>query len=304
MSNIFFKELKINKPRFVLNGDFSSHGKMTGNMLIQIEEILIKEKPIFVIVYGDTNSTLAGSLAAVKLNIPLVHIEAGLRSFNFSMPEEINRILTDRISNILFCSSKDEVNNLYSEGLRNNVFEVGDIMFDSLLLAKNILKDSIIQRNHIFLTLHRPYNTDCIDRLIYILKQLNQIGEQIVFPIHPRTNKTLNNYNIHKSNFSNINFVEPMSYFDSIRSQIESKVVITDSGGIQKEAYWLKKKCITIRSETEWTSTLINDWNTLLFDDISNIKQVVNEIPGTYIDGLYGYGNTSHLITEALLKFY
>jgi UDP-GlcNAc3NAcA epimerase len=302
MSDVFFKELNIDLPKYLLKNTSSSHGAMTGNMLIEIEKILLVENPNIVLVYGDTNSTLAGALAAVKLNIPIIHVEAGLRSFNFNMPEEINRIITDRISDYLFCPSNESKSNLLSEGIAQNVYVVGDIMLDALMLAKKYLGDKASIKNQILLTLHRPYNIDDYDRLISLLVVLDSLNLKIIFPIHPRTKIKLTENHFDYSSFKNITIIEPLSYFDFIKLQLESVCIITDSGGIQKEAYWLKKQCITIRSETEWIETLENGWNTLVYDDFTIIPKILKSTPGNYIDNIYGSGNASDLITEILNK--
>lgn len=300
MSEVFFKELNIATPNYLLNAGSSSHGKQTAIMLVRIEEILFNEKPDYVLVYGDTNSTLAGALAAKKLNIKVIHIEAGLRSFNKSMPEEINRILTDNLSDILFAPTKVSVNNLHNEGIKNNVFNVGDVMCDSIKLAKSIIGEDVDVKDQILLTIHRPYNTDNLERLLDILHALNKLGKKIIFPIHPRTNNILSDNHINRDNYSNINFVEPVSYFELIKLQVESTCIITDSGGVQKEAYILKRKCITLRSETEWVETLENGWNTLVFDDLGKLNQEVGRIPGVYQDDIYGKGDSSFKIADIL----
>ncbi|WP_445755994.1 non-hydrolyzing UDP-N-acetylglucosamine 2-epimerase [Polaribacter sp.] len=289
-------------PKYLLKNTYSSHGAMTGNMLIEIEKILLAEKPDLVLVYGDTNSTLAGSLAAAKLNIPIAHVEAGLRSFNNTMPEEINRVITDRISNFLFCPSKESENNLKRDGIFKNVYVVGDIMFDSLLLAKKYLGDKILIKDQILLTLHRPYNTDDFDRLISLLVVLDKLKFKIIFPIHPRTKIKFLENQFDYSLFKNITIIDPLSYFDFIKLQLESTFIITDSGGVQKEAYWLKKQCVTIRSETEWVETLENGWNSLIFNDFSRIPQLLKSKPGNYLENIYGSGSSSDLISEILNK--
>jgi UDP-GlcNAc3NAcA epimerase len=300
MSDIFFNELNIDIPKYLLKNSSSYHGAMTGSMLIEIEKILLFEKPKLVLVYGDTNSTLAGALAAVKLNIPIIHIEAGLRSFNFNMPEEINRVITDRISSYLFCPSKESQSNLISEGITQNVHVVGDVMFDALLLAKKYLGDKISIKNQILLTLHRPYNTDDYERLISLLILLNSLNIKIKFPIHPRTKIKLSENQFDHTLYKNIDIIDPLSYFDFIKLQLESICIITDSGGVQKEAYWLKKQCITIRSETEWVETLNNGWNTLVYNDLTKIPEILKSKPGNYIENFYGSGNSCDLITEIL----
>jgi UDP-GlcNAc3NAcA epimerase len=301
MSDIFFDQLKIDKPNYLLNVGSGKHGKMTGIMIEKIEEVLIVEKPDFLLVYGDTNSTLAGAVAASKLNIPVIHIEAGLRSFNRNMPEEINRVITDHVSKYLFAPTNIAVHNLHNEGIIEGVYNVGDVMYDSLLLAQRIInKKKILKDSHILLTIHRPYNTDNCNRLIKILEVLNSLNTKIIFPIHPRTSTILNNNNVDLSNFINIEFIQPVSYFDLVKLQLESSCIITDSGGVQKEAYLLKKKCITLRSETEWTETLQNGWNTLVFEDLESILDIIEQKPGSYVEGVYGNGNTAYNITQKL----
>lgn len=306
MSSIFFDELKINKPKYILNVGSGKHGYQTGMMMKEIEEILVSENPDGVLVYGDTNSTLAGALTAAKLNIKVIHIEAGLRSFNKNMPEEINRILTDHISFLLFSPTKNAIDNLSNEGIKNNVFFCGDIMIDTLFLAKRFLNNnnnSKVADTYILLTIHRPYNTDDISRLTEILQQLNSIGKKIIFPTHFRTKNILSTHNEDVNKYKNIEFIEPLSYFNMIEMMMGAESVITDSGGIQKEAYALKKKCITIRSETEWTETLENGWNTLVYNDLSQLKEIPLKSPGEYKNNLYGDGNSSGEISEIISKY-
>lgn len=303
MSDIFFNQLNINKPNYTLEVGSSTHGKQTGQMLEKIEGILINEKPDGVLVYGDTNSTLAGAIAASKLHIPIIHIEAGLRSFNKTMPEEVNRILTDHVSEILFAPTDTAVSNLKNEGISKNVFNVGDVMQDTILLAKKVIGENYRQNNQILLTIHRPYNTDNTERLITILQILNKLDIEIIFPVHPRTLNILNNVNVLLSDLKNIKFQEPASYFDLIRLQLESICIITDSGGVQKEAYMLERKCITLRSETEWIETLENGWNTLVYEDLDSIFNVLKSIPNIYKNNLYGDGQASLKMAE-LIKNY
>lgn len=300
MSDVFFSELGLQKPKYNLNVGSKSHGAQTAFMLNEIEKILLNEKPDAVLVYGDTNSTIAGALAAQKINIKVIHIESGLRSYNKKMPEEVNRILTDNLSDILFAPTETAVSNLKKENIINNVFNVGDVMFDSILIAKQKISNNFENSNKILLTIHRPYNTDNTVRLTKILNLLNQLNESIVFPIHPRTRNILLNANIDLNKFNNIDFIEPVSYLELIKLQLQSFCIITDSGGVQKEAYMLKKKCITIRTETEWVETLINNWNTLIFDDLSLIKSEIYNVPGKYEEGLYGNGDSSKQINTIL----
>jgi len=264
MSRLFFEELKIAKPDFELGVGGGSHAEQTARMLVDIEKILILEKPDFVVVFGDTNSTLAGALATSKLNLPLVHIEAGLRSFNMQMPEEINRKITDNISNYLFVPTHNGLRNLENEGCLENAFLTGDIMVDSLENAKTLNKGKKTKTvlDSILVTLHRPYNVDDPEKLVDILNQLVRLKKRITFPIHPRTVKFLGS-SIH--DFSNmIDFIEPLGYLDFVAMMEYSSLIVTDSGGIQKEAYLLKKPCVTLRTETEWVETVEAGWNLLV----------------------------------------
>ena len=302
MSDVFFSELGLQLPKYNLNVGSTSHGAQTAIMLNEIEKILLKEKPDAVLVYGDTNSTIAGALAAQKINIKVIHIESGLRSYNKKMPEEVNRILTDNLSDILFAPTDTAVGNLRKENITQNVFNVGDVMFDSILLAQQKILQNFESSNKILLTIHRPYNTDNIIRLTKILDLLNNLNETIIFPIHPRTRNILLNENVGLVKYKNIEFIEPVSYLELIKLQLQSFCIITDSGGVQKEAYMLKKKCITIRTETEWVETLKNNWNTLIFDDLNLIKSEIYNLPGKYEDGLYGKGDSSLQISKILLN--
>lgn len=303
MSNVFFDQLNINAPDYMLQVGSGTHGKMTGLMLDKIEEVLMREKPDATLVYGDTNSTLAGALAASKLNIPVIHIEAGLRSFNRTMPEEVNRVMTDHISSLLFAPTQLAVSNLKNEGISKGVYEVGDVMYDALLLAKAVIGDKFAETNSVLLTLHRPYNTDAPGRLLAILKQLNALGRQVIFPVHPRTKAMLQKEGSEWNDFNNIQFIEPVSYFDLVKLQLEAHCIITDSGGIQKEAYLLKKRCITLRSETEWIETLENGWNTLVFDDLSKLAKLVDQNPGSYNSGVYGDGKSATAMRDILTQY-
>ena len=306
MSSIFFDQLKINTPKYNLDSEGKTHGSQTASMLIGIEEILLDEKPDFVLVYGDSNTTLAGALSASKLNIPIVHVEAGLRSFNKNMPEEINRILTDHTADTLFCSSPEGIHNLSKEGIKNGVFLVGDIMKDLVLhyTSKDSKLDKLYNFDYYYATLHRPYNVDNKDRLMQIFDVLNTLDHKVVFAIHPRTKVNVGKYQIDLSKFENIHVIESQSYFKNLDHITESLAVITDSGGMQKESYWLLKKCVTIRSETEWTETLRHDANTLVFENLQDIQNVINLAPKKFDDSLYGYGNTGSQIVDTLINNY
>ncbi|WP_421796964.1 non-hydrolyzing UDP-N-acetylglucosamine 2-epimerase [Haliscomenobacter sp.] len=301
MSDIFFNELSIAQPTHMLNIRSGDHGDQTGRMMIKIEEILKVEIPDMVIVYGDTNSTLAGALVASKLDIPVAHVEAGLRSFNKAMPEEINRILTDHVSNILFCPTETALNNLKQENIVVNCHIVGDVMVDMIRIAKenNVLSNTSIEPYY-FCTIHRPYNTDNAKQLLSIINALNALKFRVKFLVHPRTLNKLKDNEINLNNYQNIDFLNPMSYFECLQLQNDSILIITDSGGIQKEAYLLNKMCITIRSETEWVETINARWNTLVFDELDTLSEVVKlEKPKEHPD-FYGDGYASYRIKEIL----
>lgn len=294
MSEIFFKQLGLNIPKYHLEVGSGTHGYQTGKMLERTEEVLFKEKPDVVVVYGDTNSTLSGALAAIKLFIPIVHVEAGLRSFNKKMPEEINRVLTDHCSTILLCPTKNAVKNLEREGFTNIynsgeliplsnqysfnlsnsnpfVVNVGDVMFDVVLYSldiaskfSNILSNLRIEsKSYNVMTLHRAENTDDISRLQFFLEFVSEFSKNLItiFPIHPRTKKVIEQNNLQFS--ENIKVIEPVGYFDMLWLVKNSQKVFTDSGGLQKEAYWLEVPCITLREETEWIETIESGWNVL-----------------------------------------
>ncbi|NML35833.1 UDP-N-acetylglucosamine 2-epimerase (non-hydrolyzing) [Chitinophaga sp. G-6-1-13] len=305
MSDVFFNELKIPAPdyRFHLNGKL--HGQQTAEMMTEIEQIAVKEKPDGLLVYGDTNSTLAGALVASKLHIPIIHIEAGLRSFNREMPEEVNRVLTDHISELLFCPSNAAVENLKAEGIERNVHLCGDVMKDMLSLASGYLGDKMEGKPYYFATIHRPYNTDVTERMLVILESLNALNAPVVFAIHPRTVSRLSDYKVDLAAYKNIIAIPPVGYFDSLSYQAYSLGVITDSGGVQKEAYWLKKRCITIRKETEWLETLTGNWNQLVFDDVASIREKLDMSLSDYNEELYGTVDNSATIVSLLNdKFY
>lgn len=306
MSKIFFDELSISAPNYQFQLSSKTHGAQTGEMLTNIENVLLDEKPELLLVYGDTNSTLAGALAATKLSIPVIHIEAGLRSFNKGMPEEVNRILTDHISTYLFCSSTIGVQNLKNEGIDKNVHVSGDLMKDALRILKRKLQKPESFGEYFFATFHRPYNTDDPRRLMKIIEALNSLDSPVVFPVHPRTWNLLQSQNFKSEIFRNLYFMEPVGYIDSLRYQLYANCIITDSGGIQKEAYWLKKKCITIRTETEWTETLVGGWNTLEFDNLTNLTELVLTKPemAKFDEDLYGDGNAAKKIATIINQIF
>ncbi|MDY0362860.1 MAG: UDP-N-acetylglucosamine 2-epimerase (non-hydrolyzing) [Desulforegulaceae bacterium] len=276
MSDVFFKEMMIPKPDINLNIGSGTHGKMTGRMLEKIEEVLLDKKPDLLLVYGDTNSTLAGALAASKLHIPVAHVEAGLRSFNMKMPEEQNRILTDHISSFLFCPTETAVKNLDKEGITKNVFNTGDVMYDASLFYEKFAcppKNVEIPDDFALITLHRAENTDSYENLRNIVEALNESAVNAVMPLHPRTKKMLEQFDL-KFN-ENIRLIEPVGFFNMIYLEKKCRMVITDSGGVQKEAYFFKKPCITLREQTEWVETVEARWNELVGSDKKKIIDMV-----------------------------
>ena len=285
MSQIFFDEMEIPPPKYNLNIHGLQHGAMTAQMLEKIEEILLIEKPDAVVVYGDTNSTLAGALAAKKLHLKVVHIEAGLRSFNMKMPEEINRIITDRLSDLLLCPTETAITNLTKEGFDNfnaKVVKTGDIMKDAVCFysQKSLEKSTIIKRlelipeQFVLATIHRPENTDHSYNLNSIFKGLETIAKEmkVVLPIHPRTRNILEK---NQTNF-NISFIDPVGYFDMLALLKHCKLVVTDSGGLQKEAYFNQKYCIIAREETEWIELVQNGLAKIVGSDSQKLKEAFN----------------------------
>ena len=313
MSRIFFSEMGILKPTWQLHCGNSSHGAMTGQMLIEIEKILLENRPDYVVVYGDTNSTLAGALAASKLHIPVVHIEAGLRSFNKAMPEEINRILTDHVSTLLCCPTKTAIEHLKKENIVDGVFHVGDIMYDAAILFSNKAEkeSDIMSRLHLkeksFLlcTVHRAENTDSEKRLTQIIEAFLQIATHktpLVLPLHPRTKQYLEKYNLMekcRSN-SNIIFTEPLGFLDMVMLEKKAFTILTDSGGVQKESYFHQTPCITLREETEWTETVSSGWNQLAGYKTENILHCIEQNPERHPIDEYGNGDTAQKILGLL----
>jgi UDP-N-acetylglucosamine 2-epimerase len=328
MDKVFFEELRLPRPDYHLGVGSGSHAVQTGRMLEGVERVLEKEKPEITIVYGDTNSTLAGALAAAKLNILVGHVEAGLRSYRRSMPEETNRLLIDHLSTLLFCPTAQAVRNLSKEGIRNGdktvVKNVGDVMYDSILyysqLAEKkstILEDlnllphtphSALRTPHYYLvTLHRAENTDNPSRLKSILKALKEIGEDfpVILPLHPRTKKMMRVQHLAKE-AKGIQLIDPVCYLDMLKLEKHAKVILTDSGGVQKEAYWFRVPCVTLREETEWMETIRSGWNVLAG---SRTKSIVEEVrhravrkppPGGM--GIFGDGKASEKIVQIIAK--
>ncbi|WP_435337489.1 non-hydrolyzing UDP-N-acetylglucosamine 2-epimerase [Acinetobacter sp. LH3_13] len=308
MSDIFFEEMNIPKPKYLLQTGGKTHGAMTGQQLEQIENIFLNEKPDLVLVYGDTNSTLAGALAAAKLHIPVAHIEAGLRSFNKRMPEEINRILTDQLSDYLFVPSLLAKKNLVNEGVSSDkIFIVGDIMCDvSLYYKEKMVKpkwfDDLKLDKFILCTIHRAENTDDINKLTAIFKGLGAAKKDIILPLHPRTVNKIKEYNLNIA--KNIYIVEPVGYLEMVWLEANTDLIVTDSGGVQKEAYFHGKYCITLREETEWIELVDQGFNTLVGCDSDLIEQSLNKNYNSNLyAGIYGHGDTSNKIINIMVQY-
>ncbi len=313
MSAVFFKELNIPKANVNLGVGSGSHGWQTAQMLIRIEEILIEQKPKWVMVYGDTNSTLAGALASVKLNIPVAHVESGLRSFNREMPEEHNRVLVDHCSDMLFCPTQTAVENLSKEGITHGVHLVGDTMYDSVLQfvssarqKSTIMNDlGLKPKDYLLATIHRPYNTDVPENLLNILSAFIEIGKPVVFPVHPRTKRkiaALNNALQTKGGANNVLTIEPVGYLDMLVLEENAFSILTDSGGMQKEAYFMGVPCVTLRPETEWVETVEAGWNVVVGANREKIVNAVNSFkPNDKRPDLYGNGRAGEKILEFFL---
>lgn len=312
MSDIFFKELEIDKPKYNLHIGSGLHGEQTGKMLIEIEKILIKEDPELVLLYGDTNSTLAGALAASKLHFPIFHIEGGGRNHNLDIPEEINRILTDHVSTKIFTATETGMKELKREGLISRGINSGDVMLDRLLENINKYNDSMLlkkyklaENKYYLLTLHRPNNTDCKGKLSEILLKLNKLDKIVVFPIHPRTKTKMKEFNLDKKLYSNILFIDPLGYDEMMIFVNFSDGVLTDSGGLQKEACFLGKKCITIFDHTPWIELekigSIYVWKDLLLESLfTNLSKKISSQNSLEI---FGNGKASEKIVSEIETF-
>lgn len=317
MSDVFFRELEMREPDYNLGAGSGSHGEMTGRMLSEIEKILLKEMPDAVLVYGDTNSTLAGALAASKLKIPVAHVEAGLRSYNKGMPEEINRVLTDHVSAYLFAPTETGVKNLAKEGITDNVFNVGDVMFDVAIQVKKkignrsgeiLAKYNLESKNYILATIHRADNTDVKENLLNIWESLVYIaheGGRIFFPVHPRTLKCIKDYGLLDRDLpGNFILAEPVSYMEMILLEDNAKVIVTDSGGVQKESYFFRTPAVIPRNETEWVEIVEAGWNVLAGNGKAKIIDSINRYYNSDIDKewipFYGEGNAAGKIVDIL----
>ena len=329
MSSVFFEELNIPKPTYTFNLSAQGHSVQTAQILNELEKVLLTEKPNAVLVYGDTTTTLAGALAASKLHIPVIHIEAGLRSFNKSMPEELNRVLTDHCSSLLFCPTETAIGNLKKESINHSnglvspdypkVYLCGDIMYDnSLYFSKQsndsiLVKHSLEKNNYLLFTMHRPANTDKPHRLKHICVMIMDLADehklQVVFPIHPRTNKALQEH-LSASEYNNfinhsfIKVIEPASFLDMISLEKNCEMIVTDSGGVQKEAYFFKKPCLILRSETEWVeivaqgaAALINEGQLALNKQFEMFRFKEIEYPQ-----IFGDGNSAAFICKTIIE--
>ncbi|HEY2471981.1 MAG TPA: UDP-N-acetylglucosamine 2-epimerase (non-hydrolyzing) [Terracidiphilus sp.] len=308
MSDIFFKGLELPTADVNLNVGSGSHGAQTGAMLSGIETVLQREKPDYLLIYGDTNSTVSGALAAAKLSVKVVHVEAGLRSFNRRMPEEINRVVADHLSTLLLCTSDEGVRNLSAEGITKGVHVVGDVMADVLKWAQkrlatepsNILDELDLEQNsYLLATVHRSENTDDPERLAQILDAFNSIDEVLVFPVHPRTRKLIRegSYTLKP----HIKLINPVGYLEMVTLTSNARMILTDSGGLQKEAYWLNVPCLTMRNETEWVETVDAGWNVLVGCDSAKIFGSVRSFaPPQKHPVLYGDGHASERCVELL----
>jgi len=313
MSDVFFKQLKIPKPNWRLECGQGSHTEMTAKIMLETAAILIDEKPDYVIVYGDTNSTLAGALTAAKMHIPVVHIEAGLRSFNKAMPEEINRILTDHISDLLFCPTLAAVQNLKNENITKGVYNVGDVMYDAALAfgkyaeeTSNIMRGmKLTHKEFCLCTVHRAENTDDPTRLTSILRALVETAKPnrpVIMPLHPRTQRFIKEMNLESLALSNpyLKLIEPVNYLDMIVLERNAAVILTDSGGVQKEAYFHGTPCITLRKETEWVETVEHGWNQLAGYQTDSILHCLQNHPEQTPIDEYGKGDAAEKITEII----
>jgi UDP-GlcNAc3NAcA epimerase len=309
MSAVFFEELDIPEPDYNLGVGSGLHGVQTGRMLEATERVLLDERPDWVLVYGDTNSTLAGALAAVKLHVPVAHVEAGLRSFNRRMPEEHNRVLTDHAADLLFCPTQTAVDNLAREGITRGVHNVGDVMYDAVLYNQAIAdqRSEVLSRlglesqGYLLATVHRAENTDDPMRLAGIVEAFGMLEEPIVFPAHPRTRAALATSGM--SLAPNVHMIEPVSYLDMLSLEKNARLILTDSGGVQKEAYFFAVPCVTLREETEWVETVETGWNVVVGANAACLVRTVHSFAVPEVrPALYGDGQTAERIVKVLVQ--
>lgn len=310
MSDVFFEQLGIPEPRYQLGVGSGGHGAQTGEMMARLDPIVEEAKPDWLLVYGDTNSTLAGALVGAKLHVPVAHVEAGLRSFDNRMPEEINRLVADRVSELLLAPTKSAADQLHREGVRAHVEVVGDLMVDLAIEAAESLpaRPEILERlelqhkNFALVTIHRASNTDDREVFSRLIAGLRGIPMQVIFPVHPRTRALAMREGVGVGD--NITMIEPLSYLDMLALQLHARVVVTDSGGVQKEAITLGTPCVTMRDTTEWTETLDGGWNVLVGSDAQRIAaQAMRPVPAHRI-APYGEGGSAARIAEALVRYH
>jgi UDP-GlcNAc3NAcA epimerase len=316
MNEVFLNELGLKKPHWQLKcGGIASHTKMLAEMLVGIEKALIEANPDFVLVYGDTNSTLAGALASSQFNIPLIHVEAGLRSFNKTMPEEKNRIITDNLASLLFCPTYTAIENLAKEHITNGIFYSGDVMYDAALhygkmaekRSKILSRYRLYGRDYYLCTIHRAENTNVPERLTQIILALVEMASEehpVIFPVHPRTKVYLNNYNLNSTIETNrsVLLIEPVDYLDMIMLEKHAKTILTDSGGIQKEAYFHRVPCITLREETEWVETVNAGWNQMAGYKTEKILECMNYVHERTEIQEYGDGHAAEKIVNVMAR--
>ena len=315
MSGVFFEELRIPRPDYDLGVGSGNHGEQTGEMLIRLEKVVLGEKPDALLVYGDTNSTLAGALTASKLHIPLIHIEAGLRSYNKKMPEEINRVMTDHVSDLLFAPTETAIRNLAKEGINDSVYNVGDVMYDAVIANESIATSryelgrfEVASGDYYLATIHRAENTDNLDQLKIIFESLLKLDGDVVVPLHPRTKaklSQLDNYSeIHAA--ERLKVIEPVSYLEMLLLETNAKAIITDSGGVQKEAYFARVPCFTLRGQTEWVETVEAGWNSLVNVRETKLEEVIHNRLASrppYVENLYGDGKAADKIVAQIAKY-
>jgi len=305
MSGDFFQELGIPAPDFQLGiGKASGQAAQTARMMEGIERVCLELRPDAVLIYGDTNTTLAGALVAVKLHIPIFHVEAGIRGFNRALPEEVNRVIADTFSTLLFCPTQEAVDNLAKEGITHSGVQLtGDVMCD-MLEAKRACIHPFSDEPYYYATIHRPYNTDDPGRLRRIMTVLDSLGHPVYFPLHPRTRQRLSQGGMDAADFPNIRCLEPVGYSESLSFQAGAQCVVTDSSGVQKEAYMLRRQCITLRTETEWPDTLRHGWNRLVFAEPEQLSELVKRLPGAYEPDLFGDGHAAEKIAAAIGRYF
>jgi UDP-GlcNAc3NAcA epimerase len=313
MSEVFFEELGISPPAHNLGIAGGTHGEMTGRMLASLEQVFMRERPDWVLIYGDTNSTLAGALAAAKLHMPIAHVEAGLRSFNMKMPEEINRIVADRVSSLLLCPTRAAVDNLANEGLSRGVHLVGDVMYDVALHFSKVADThtgiltrlGVSKGKYVLATCHRAENTDDPVRLRGILAGLSAVtpGRRVILPLHPRTRGRIQEFRL-DDQLGGVTVIDPVSYLEMVVLEKHAEVIVTDSGGVQKEAFFYRVPCVTVRDETEWVETVEAGWNTLVGADAQRITAAIEghaRRERQEVDP-YGRGDAAERILDVLLR--